>query len=141
MLFEFYHSDIPHKYRNAHIGVLEMMSIFIALRLWHCSIINKRIRIMCDNQSVLHVLNSGRGKDIDMLHLARQIMILCARNNAEIRLVYIESKENILADSLSRWNLGSSYKRRFYQHINNISGSFKDRVISNTIFDDSDYEC
>ena len=88
-----------------HIGVYEILAIYIALRLWSKQITNKRIQLFCDNKSVISILNSGKGKDKLMLHYARQISMLCAINNSEIRLVYIESAENRIADYLSRWNL------------------------------------
>lgn len=110
LCFEYFHCDIPENLVGNHIGVFEILAVYIALQLWRQDIVNKRIQLFCDNQSVISILNTGKGKDKLMLQFARQIAMLCANNNAEIRLVYIASQDNRMADYLSRWNLGPKYR-------------------------------
>lgn len=133
---EYFHIDIPSKFSGAHIGVYEIYAVYVALRLWEKHITNKRIKIYCDNQSVIQVVNSGRGRDEVMLHFARQIAMICAFNNAEIRLVYIESKSNELSDCLSRWNLEPKYRGRFEQLISMCDGSFTECTVSKCMLQD-----
>ena len=73
---EYFHCGIPERLSSNHIGVYEILAIYIAMRLWSKQMTNKRIQLFCDNQSVISILNSGKGKDKLMLHYARQISML-----------------------------------------------------------------
>jgi hypothetical protein len=77
VVHEYFHVDIPEKFKDLHIGVYEMLAVYIALKLWQNDLVNKHLRIHCDNQSVIHIINSGKGRDGSMLHFARQISMIC----------------------------------------------------------------
>lgn len=132
---EYFHCEIPTMFSLNHIGVYEILAIYIALRLWSKHTTNKRIQLYCDNQSVISILNSGKGKDKFMLHYARQICMLCANNNSEIRLVYVASSENRLADCLSRWYLDSKYRKSFADLLSNDNESYTELDIHESLFD------
>ena len=70
-----------------------------------------------------------------MLHYARQISMLCANNNSEIKLVYIATADNRLADFLSRWNLGEKYRKGFLDIISSDEITYKEVDIEQYLFD------
>ena len=45
---------------DLNIVHLEMLNILVALRVWNQCWAKSRVRIACDNEAVVHVLNSGR---------------------------------------------------------------------------------
>ena len=71
-----------------------------------------------------------------MLHFARPIAMVCANNNSEIRLIYIESSENRMADYLSRWNLGSKYRKCFSDMMSSDT-KYQECEVCDSLFDDA----
>ena len=134
---EYFHVDIPEKFKDLHIGVNEMLAVYIALKLWQNDLVNTRLKIYCDNQSVIHTINSGKGRDGSMLHFARQISMICAYNNADIKLVYIDSKSNSLSDCLSRWSTDKKYREKFNGIISEAKVKYSERTVNDKLFDDS----
>ena len=134
--YEHFHPDILDSLKENHIAVLEMYAIYTAVQLWVCSIANKRIKLFCDNQSCVELLNGGSGRDRQMLNLARQIWFVCAMSNVQLRVTYIPSNDNRLSDFLSRWNLSEQYPRQFHKEIKQYNSEFSEKVVSNRMFND-----
>ena len=55
------HLNIGHE--NMTIVHLEMLNILVAIRTWGNAWSGTTVRIHCDNQAVVNVLNTGRTKD------------------------------------------------------------------------------
>ena len=55
----------------------------------------------CDNMCVVQ-LNNGTCRNKDIMHLVRKLLQLSATYQFECRAVYINTKVNLIADSLSR---------------------------------------
>lgn len=132
--FEYFRADIPSFLQNEPIFVLELYAIYIAIRIWASSVANKRIQLLCDNQSCVALLNGGSGRNKDMLNLARQIWYVCALNNVQIRLSYIPSSENRLSDLLSRWNTDDKYPEQFVSETSKYGPSVSEISVSNAMF-------
>ena len=81
-----------------------MLNILVALRAWGSQWLHNRISISCDNEAVVHVLNSGKTRDLTLAAIARNIQLLLATYNIEITVVHIPGKSNIVTDLLSRWS-------------------------------------
>ena len=64
------------------------------------------LKILCNNQSVVSVLNTGRARDFKLQQLLREVMWVQALHNFEMQAEYITTKENRTADILSRAHLG-----------------------------------
>ena len=90
-----------------------MITIIIALKLCGTCFKGKRIVVFCDNQSVCQVLNTGKSRSEDFQNGLREVCFLSALHECEIRTSYLTSRENRLADSLSRWHLGTKYQEDF----------------------------
>ena len=106
----FFCSRFPHWVLEAnwHINALELLTLLVALRLWCPRFRGRKIKIFCDNEASVVVLNSGRCRDGIMLSLLREIAYLCAVNECQVRAVHLAGVDNRLADKLSRRHMLSN---------------------------------
>jgi len=88
--------------KDWHINALELLVLSFALRLWAPSFRGKKIRLFCDNEATVCVINSSRCKDSVMLSLLREVSFICATCQCQVRAVHLPGVENRLADLLSR---------------------------------------
>ena len=100
-----YALPLPLGYMDLNIVHLEMLNILVALRVWNNSWAKSRIRIACDNEAVVHVLNSGRTRDLTLAAIARNIQLQLATWDISLQVNHIAGKDNHVADLLSRWTL------------------------------------
>ena len=109
--------ELGHKgYQIVH---LEMLNILVALRVWTHVWHEKRIVIYCDNQAVVAVINSGKTRDPVLAAITRNIAMLTATHDINLRLVHISGKHNIIADALSRIGIHSNYQVQLHHLIPN----------------------
>ncbi len=88
----------------------ELFPIVIACHIWGPSWSRKRIKFWCDNQSVVHILQSGTSKDVKIMHLVRALYLITAKYNFRVCASHIPGKTNRIADSLSRFNLQEFFR-------------------------------
>ena len=96
---------LPLGYLNYNIAHLEMLNILVALRVWNNCWAKSRIRIACDNEAVVCVLGLGPTRDLTLAAIARNIQLQLATWDINLQVIHIPSKENQIADLLSRWYL------------------------------------
>lgn len=84
------------------ITVLELFPILVALFIWGAELRNKRIRFNCDNESVVHILNSMTSKSDRVMSLVRLLMMKCLQLNVMIRATHVPGILNDKCDALSR---------------------------------------
>ncbi|KAK3242272.1 hypothetical protein CYMTET_48029 [Cymbomonas tetramitiformis] len=87
-----------------HINYLELFAVWWALALWGRRLGGRTVVIRIDNQCALRQVDKLWGP-VDYLPLLEQIFYLCARWDVRLRPVYINTKDNLLADLLSRLDL------------------------------------
>ena len=85
------------------IAQREILVILIAVRLWAKDLAGKVVRFSMDNENALFAINKGRSKDPFVLQCTREIAWLTCKFNILLKAVYINTKNNILPDALSRW--------------------------------------
>ena len=95
------------------IAHLELWAIIIAVLRWKDKIAGKMLRLSCDNEACVQIVNTGHCKDAKLLKCLRHLLMLLAENQTMIRLVYIKSKLNLLPDLLSRWYHPGTARRKF----------------------------
>lgn len=96
---------IPESYRHRTgwtIVHFEFLALIISVQVWRQWARQKRFRVFCDNQAVVSVVNTGRSKDPELQRLLRWLCYLLTVNDCMIRLRYIETNQNKIADTLSR---------------------------------------
>lgn len=91
---------------DCSIEVCEMMGVATATVLFSKFFRNKRIIIFCDNQAVMHMLNSASSACKKCMYLLRVITAESLRHNVRYFCWYIDTKANILSDLLSRNKIG-----------------------------------
>jgi hypothetical protein len=91
----------PRRHRHKHINYKEMLAILTAFRLWLTNFSCKHLAIHTDNTAVYHGLNkrSMRGPAMEPL---REITLLAAQHDITFSAHWIPTKDNQLADLLSR---------------------------------------
>ena len=110
-----YALPIPSEFHHLHITQLEMLNVIVALKVWASAWSDRTIDIKCDNLAVVEVLTSGKTKDTFLATCARNIWLLCAIFNINIRVHHIPGKSNNIADLLSRWNVTKDPLIKLYQ--------------------------
>ena len=90
--------------RRKHINVKEMIAILHALCLWRPRLATCDINLHCDNFAVVQgiIKSSIRGKAMEPL---REVMMQIALHNITLKAIWIPTKNNFLADLLSRRKL------------------------------------
>ena len=84
------------------IEFLELYAVTTGILLWIRRFTNQRIVIFCDNISVVHMINNSTSNCRQCLNLIHLITLECLIQNVRVYAKYIKSKENELADALSR---------------------------------------
>ena len=80
----------------------EIINVLIALRLWGKHWVHSSIDIFCDSLAVVQVVTTGKTKDAILGACIRNIWLLSAVLDIDLRIQHIRGKQNIVADLLSR---------------------------------------
>lgn len=90
---------------TSDITILELFPIIVALHIWGAKLRNKKIVFFCDNQAVVHILNTMTSKSERVMILVREATMCCLKFNIAIKANYLEGKRNLICDSLSRMQI------------------------------------
>ncbi len=83
---------------------LELFALVLSVVKWARLFQGKCVVIHCDNQAAVWAVNKCTSRCQKCLDLLRHFAIACMTFNFCCRAVYIPTEENIIADSLSRFN-------------------------------------
>ena len=114
-----YTLPIPVNFNDYTIVHLEMINVLVALKLWAHLWADRRMKLYCDNQAVVHVLSTGNTRDPVLGACARNIWLLTAMYNVSIDFTHIAGVQNSVADLLSRWKYNSTSLQKLYAFIPN----------------------
>ena len=103
------------------ICYLELFALVTAVLIWGSDkrLCNTRVSILCDNEGVVHMINSMTGKCPHSMKLIRLLALDNLKFNRRIFVKHISSQKNYLADSLSRldfcrfWRLAPTNTSRY----------------------------
>ena len=99
--------------QSLHISALELWVVLIATRVWAAKLSGLKFIVSCDNEAAVTSINSGKSRDPCIQQCLRQLWMLAATFDFEIRAQYIQGEHNVLADCLSRWHKSSRYQEQF----------------------------
>ena len=85
-----------------NINTLELFAVVVALQRWRPHLGNSQIQVVTDNTQVVYMVNTGRSFNKTCMSHLREIFWLCFIFNVELFAVYINTKENVFADALSK---------------------------------------
>lgn len=86
------------------IALYEIYPIAIACRVWGGLWTRKRISVLCDNQSVVDIINRGRSTCCQIMPLMRSITWSSVTHNFIITARHVPGHHNSVADALSRFH-------------------------------------
>lgn len=114
--------SINEKFR--HINQLELLAIYNSL-LTFKTISNISILVRTDNSTALSYINNFGGCHSPECHrIAKNIWELCLKRKLWIRASYISTKDNFIADSLSRESIDNSDYKLNSEIFKNICTEF-----------------
>ena len=88
---------------NISIAFQELYPIVVAAILWGKYWERKRIVFHCDNQGTIYILNKRCSKSDDIMKLMRRLTLVAAKHSFSFTAVHLSSKQNRVADCLSRF--------------------------------------
>ncbi|XP_054843036.1 uncharacterized protein LOC129334764 isoform X1 [Eublepharis macularius] len=89
---------------------LEFFPILVAVHLWGDELANHSVHFWCDNQAVVHVVNSLTSRSPRVMRLVRSFTLQCLRCNILFKARHVPGSNNGVADALSRQQM-----ERFWQ--------------------------
>ena len=98
---------------------LEMVNILVALRLWGKQLQHFKLILNSDNEAIVHMLQSGRGRDQFLLAVARNVWLITSTMDIHLAVQHIPGKANAVEDLLSRWHISSLNRAKLHDHIEN----------------------
>ena len=88
--------------RDPSIAYLELYALAARVLSWIHRFRNRRVILFCDNQSVVHMVNSTSSSCHNCMVLIHKIVLTCLKENVRLFAKYVPSKMNVAADYLSR---------------------------------------
>ena len=118
--------------KDPSIAYLELYAVTIGILLWAKNFKNTRILLHCDNQSVVFMLNNLTSGCKNCMMLIRLIVMELMVHNVKVHALYVNTKLNEIADSLSRrqWSrfIDLSKNMDLDRHSEEIPEELKDMV-------------
>lgn len=111
---EYFNLPLPAEYTVAEkhggdklnsMAWLEMIPCLGALSVWGESYRNKCLLWHCDNEATVNAVKKGYSTSRPLNRILKHIQLKCAELNCVIRTIYIATKDNILADAASRFQM------------------------------------
>lgn len=87
---------------DVSINELETLALLLCIRLWGGELKGKKVKAYCNNQATVCTVNSGRAKNSFAQGCLRELFYWCAWFDCQLRVEFIGTKQNRLADLLSR---------------------------------------
>lgn len=88
---------------NAHINMLELSAVFVAVKHWAHQFRGQTVAVHCDNRTAIsYILKEGGTKSISLMGWAKWLLSLVDRWGIVLRPAYLPGMANLKADPLSR---------------------------------------
>ena len=84
------------------IAYLELFALCVAIFTWEEQTKNANLLVHCDNEAVVTMVNNTTSSCKNCMYLLRMIVLNNIYFNRRLKVVYIQSKKNSIADSISR---------------------------------------
>ena len=90
---------------SSHITVKELAPIVVASAIWGSLWKGSTVKVLCDNEAVVAILNKGSSHDPEVMHLMRCLAFFTAKFQFYLVASHIQGVDNTWTDALSRNNL------------------------------------
>ena len=91
----------PSSWEQKHTTIKELFPIVPALKMWSSHLRNRRLLILCDNQSVVYIINNLSSRDSSLMSLVRMMTVTIMQFNIVIRANHVPGKHNVVVDVIS----------------------------------------
>ena len=78
---KWFQGGIPSSWEQKHITIKELFPIVLALNIWLSHQRDRRLLILCDNQSGVCIINNQSRHDSSLKHLVRMITVTVMQFN------------------------------------------------------------
>ena len=85
-----------------NIALLELVPIYIGIKLWHNKISHSTLNVFSDNESVVAMIKTYFSREKLINKLLKDLALFCMTKNIVINIQHVSGCDNILADRLSR---------------------------------------
>jgi hypothetical protein len=92
------------------IALLELYPIVVAVVIWGHEWQQKRVQFLCDNKATVQIIKNRRSKSPAIMKLMRKLTWKSACENFVVHCDHLPGKSNIIADSLSRFQMSKFRK-------------------------------
>ena len=107
----------PLEFEDLDINKKEMITVMAAVKHWFSDLANLKVKIFVDNQACVALLNYGITRSPFLAACLREIHVVLANYNIELRAEYITSKDNCLADLCSRAFSNDVFFKNFNEYL------------------------
>ncbi|XP_074544637.1 uncharacterized protein LOC141804210 [Halichoeres trimaculatus] len=115
----------PLEDQGAHINVLELRAVHLALRHFLPHLRDKHVLVRSDNTSVVyHINHQGGTRSAQLLAVTRELLTWAAPRLVSLRAMHLPGEQNRLADFLSRQKPPSGEWRLHPEVVSTIWGLF-----------------
>lgn len=102
----------PIEWRSFNIAFLELFPIYMAIGTWIEHFRDTTVKVICDNQAVVTVINKLYSKDKMLRKICKPLALLVMTENIFLRAEHIQGAFNVGPDLLSRGRV-VEFKKRF----------------------------
>ena len=99
---EYFSCRFPFEFMHLPIHIKEFLCVIVAVKIWGHQWSGKCIEIFCDNDAVCEVITNQKPKDSNMQSYLREFLFYVCKFNFRPVVSKIASKENDIADFISR---------------------------------------
>jgi hypothetical protein len=96
----------PVQWLPRSITFKEFFPIMAAVTIWKDKLANRRLKFFTDNMGVMSIINKKTSKCPLIMKMVRVFVLSCLQCNITTKAVHIPSKQNTMADALSRFEHG-----------------------------------
>ena len=106
---------------NLSIVHFETLNIVVALKTWANRLCRTQVTVYCDNMAAVMICQTGKTRDQFLAKCYRNLWLICAVYEIDLRVVHIKGSENVTADTLSRFQ---SNKMTNWYNVNALCGAY-----------------
>ena len=106
-------SHWPLDWTPLNIAILELYPVYVLIGMFGNSLQHTQITYHCDNQAVVTIVNNQTSKDKQIMKIVRPLILLLLKFNINLKMVHVPGVKNILADSISRFQVTSNLLSQF----------------------------
>ena len=134
---EYFHASFPQFIQDQDLGIhaLEMLAVLVGVRIWGHKCEGMKIRIYCDNEAAVRVINSSKTKDSFLGSCLRELWLEVSKFGFQLQAVHLPGEENRVADWLSRWDFGDVYRNAFMGFISDDPSKYSEVYIPSHLFE------